>query len=76
MPDDQAVVLLLLLPLVGFLTTAVSARRRSSRACAIALPGAGDRLRLLQTGRVRNHVPGSAIGVVGMAGGYPVVVGR
>lgn len=75
MPDEQAVVLLLLLPLAGFLTTAVIGRL-SSRAWVIALPGAGDRLRLLQTGRVQNYAPGIAIGLIGMAGAYLVIVGR
>ena len=38
--------------------------------------GAGDRLRVLQTGRVQNYALGIAIGLIGMTGAYLLVAGR
>ncbi len=38
--------------------------------------GAGDRLRLVQTGRVQNYAFGIALGLIGMAGAYLFIVGR
>ncbi|NJD29929.1 MAG: NADH-quinone oxidoreductase subunit L [Chloroflexi bacterium] len=38
--------------------------------------GAGDRLRVIQTGRVQNYALGIAIGLIAMVGGYILIVGR
>ncbi len=38
--------------------------------------GAGDRLRVVQTGRVQNYALGIAIGLIGMAGAYLLMAGR
>ena len=38
--------------------------------------GAGDRLRVVQTGRVQNYALGIAIGLIAMAGGYLLMAGR
>ena len=38
--------------------------------------GAGDRLRVVQTGRVQNYALGIALGLLGMAGAYLFIAGR
>ena len=38
--------------------------------------GAGDRLRVVQTGRVQNYALGIALGLIAMAGSYLLIAGR
>ena len=92
MSNEPAVVLILLLPFAGFLSTEAVGRRLPRRPRTFAIPvrvidslanaggrltvGTGDRLRVVQSGRVQIYARGIALGLVAMVGAFLVTVGR